>query len=909
VSPACHLRTILVVRYRVLGPLVPSSASAQQRLLLGYLLVYANRFVSADRLAEELWGRALPRDPAAALRTQVSRLRRRLPADALVTEPGGYRLLVAADDLDSAVFEGLLRVGQVESALELWRGAAFEEFTDRPFAHVEAVRLEQLRLDAEERRARLLLDRGEVTAAATAAEALLAEHPDRESVRAVLMEALYRGGRQSEALDVYRTWRRQIGGELGLDPAPELSRLHQDILEQRIPLAPLTKPVDSFLGRDDEVSELRDRLRSAPLVTLTGPGGVGKTRLAIEVANAIANDYPDGVAVCELASVSQPNAVARAIGWTVGVTEVSGSPLEDQLVFHLRGRRLLLVLDGCEHVLDPAAAIAGELVRRTEVTVLATSRERLAVPGEQVQSVAPLTAAASNRLFRDRARAANARLAVTDEQVAAVCSHLDGLPLALELAAARVGSLRVEEMVSALDDRFSVLADRRRSLAATLHWSYDLLSDAERDAFCRLAVFQGSFDRSAATALGVDLGVLLRLIERSLVDGANPYRMLDSVRAYGRDRLREQERLDVLVQQHAAWALAFAATATDGLSTADEPRCARQLALHFAELRAAYDWLRTHDPQHAAELTVRLRAWALWRAHAEVFHWAEALFADTGDQGAAGCAATGAWQRGDLGRAAALAADGFPDRGAIEACGEVAFLSGDLAEAQRYYRQAAELARAAGDGLQEIWCDASVILANVYAGKDSGDGPDILLARAEALGSRSGRAMAYFVIGEARREIGSLVEAVELAEAVGSRFIAGLARVALAALHVPDDPFAALDQYARVIEQWRDAGAWAPQRVTLRTLIVLLTELGATREAAVLYGANEAAPHGAPAFGRDAALLQSTATRLKGDLGLESFTTCEQHGASLSDEETVAYALTAIEHLRVQAADERLLGK
>ena len=237
------------MHYRVLGPLSPGSASAQQRLLLCCLLARANRFVAADRLVEELWGEARPADPGAALRTQVSRLRRRLPADALITEPGGYRLVVAPGDLDSAVFHELLREGQVEPALALWRGAAFQEFADRAFVQAEATRLEQLRLHAEERRVRMLLMSGDAAAAATAAGELLAEEPERESVRAVLMEALYRGGQQSAALDVYQSWRQELSDQLGLDPTPELARLHQRILEQRMPLVTVPKPVDSFLGR------------------------------------------------------------------------------------------------------------------------------------------------------------------------------------------------------------------------------------------------------------------------------------------------------------------------------------------------------------------------------------------------------------------------------------------------------------------------------------------------------------------------------------------------------------------------------------------------------------------------------------------------------------------------------------
>jgi tetratricopeptide (TPR) repeat protein len=453
-------------------------------------------------------------------------------------------------------------------------------------------------------------------------------------------------------------------------------------------------------------------------------------------------------------------------------------------------------------------------------------------------------------------------------------------------------------MISALDDRFAVLADRRRSLAATLQWSYDLLTDAEREALCRLALFHGSFDRAAAASFGVDTGVLLSLADRSLVDGANPYRMLDSIRAYARTRLHEQQLLDAGARQHAEWALRLATTAGEALSTPDEAMLAQRLELHFAELRAAHAWLRGHEPPRAAELSAALRPWAMWRAHSEVFHWADELFDATADPTAAACASTGAWQRGDLPRAAALAADGLPHRAAIETLGEVAFLRGDLSESQGHYAEAAQLARTANDGLQEIWCDASVILAAVYAGTDPGDRPEALLARAEELGSPSALAMAHFVVGEAHQQADSYLKAITAADAVGSRFVAGLARVALAALHAAADPEAALDQYANAIEQWRDTGSWTSQWVTLRALLALFARLGATREAAVLLGANHAAAHGAPAFGRDAVMLQTAATQLEAGLGTEAFSAYQNQGASLSEDEIVSLALATIEALR-----------
>jgi hypothetical protein len=232
----------------------------------------------------------------------------------------------------------------------------------------------------------------------------------------------------------------------------------------------------------------------------------------------------------------------------------------------------------------------------------------------------------------------------------------------------------------------------------------------------------------------------------------------------------------------------------------------------------------------------------------------------------------------------------------------VAFLNGDLTEAQRRYRRAASLAHAAGDGLQETWCAGSVILAAVYAGEDPDDQPDGLLSRAAALGSPSARAMACFVVGESRRSAAPLLEAITLAEGVGSRFITGLARAALASLQAAGDPLAALDGYTEAIEQWHDSGAWPAYWVTLRTLIVLLAQLGLVEEAAVLYGANQAAAHSAPAYGRDAAALQASTTELQVALGADALTRCHERGASLSEDESAAYALAAIRTARTRLA-------
>src|SRR5581483_10423393 len=465
------------LQYGMLGPLevrtdrgVLRLASRRQRVLLTVLLVEANRAVSAGRLMDELWGEVPPTDPEGALRTQISRLRKALgPGAGLVTEERAYRLTVGREQLDAARFEDLMgliatsgadgadTLRLLDEALALWRGPALAEFADRRFAQPEAVRLEELRLTARERRAELLLRLGRAADAAAELDALLAQHPEREQARGLLMGALYHQGRQTEALATYQTWRLHLADELGLDPSPGLQRIERQILQHVLPTREATPaarrrrhqlalPVSSFVGRDDDVSAVSGLLEGARLVTLCGPAGVGKTRLALEVGAIVAERYPDGLHVCDLAAVTRPADVVRTVAGAVGVEERALRRLDDRLLEHLAGRRALLLLDNCEHVLPAVAALAERTIQRTGgVDVLATSRERLAVDGEHLWTVAPLAAESGDapaiRLFLDRARAVDAGFAPDTLQlttVTEICRRLDGLPLAIELAAARL---------------------------------------------------------------------------------------------------------------------------------------------------------------------------------------------------------------------------------------------------------------------------------------------------------------------------------------------------------------------------------------------------------------------------------------------------------------------------------------
>ena len=958
------------VDVRVDGCPVPLPGTRQQ-LLLAVLLVDANRVVPASRLIEELWGADPPANPHGALRTQVSRLRRTLgPAGGdLATLAGGYRLTATRDQFDVTRFEDALAEAAhasgeaalqlLDEALALWRGPAVGQFADRPFALATAARLEEIRVVAVERRAQLLLAAGRAGEAVASLQPLLADHPAREQARGLFMQALYRAGRHTEALSAFGSWRQYLSEELGLDPSPDLQRIQQDILRHaagppnprseaghQLPVLPV--PVTSFIGREEDLAGVSGLLTQARLLTLHGPGGVGKTRLALEAAAQAGGAYQDGVCFCDLAAVTEAHAVLLALATATGLSERAFQPLDDQLVRHLAGRQLLLILDNCEHVAQAVADLADRLLKQTrQVTVLATSRERLEVDGEHVWQVRPLPAdgpaAPASRLFLDRARAADPAAARNPDMaaVAAVCADLDGLPLAIELAAARLPGTTVTELARNLGDRFGLLTVGRRadsrhhSLRAVVDWSYEQLTAEQQELFRQLAVFQGSFDAAAANAVAANAvaagsgdpasvtRLLLHLVDRCLVTAeldhsSTRYRLLETLRSYGLERLAEHGQLAAAHARHARWAAHLVAQAERGLRGADEANWARNLDRQVGDLRAARDWLADHDPGRALQMAAQLHWYALWRCHSEVFRWAEASTAAAAGScspwypEALASAAFGALYRGDLqaasrtARAALDAAQGLApvvSRRPLEALGEVAVFRGELADAADLYTRAYELSAANGDARDAAWDAASAAAAYIYG--DHSDQASRLVDQARAAAVRSGSPSALAFVSwiagelaadtspaEARRR---LQHAVALAASVDSSFVTGISRVSLATLDARHgDAAIALSHYDRAIREWQQAGAWTPLWVTLRTLVEFLVRVGAWHDAATLYGAVTAAANGAPPFGADAARLRESAALLRNYLTDAEFRSRTEDGEQLESNEVIRLALEAI---------------
>ncbi|NEA30143.1 BTAD domain-containing putative transcriptional regulator [Streptomyces sp. SID13031] len=629
------------MRFGVLGPVTAWTDSGEPvtvpglkvRALLADLLVHEGRPVPADRLIDDLWGEDLPGNPAGTLSAKVSQLRRAFD-DAepgsralVVSGPAGYSLTVDTCSYDALGFAAHLEHGRLEEALALWRGPAYADFADEAFVETAVARLSEQRLTATEDYFEARQDHnaliGEVAA-------LLSEHPLRERLRAVHLKALYRAGRQSEALESYEQLRTLLADELGLDPSPALAELQQSILTQELPQARhrsnLPAQLTALVGRSEAISEVRSRLYVDRLVTLTGPGGVGKTRLALASADGLAGRFPDGVVLVELAAVA-PDALdvagslADAVQAALDLRDSAGAG-SGGLVGALAALELLLVLDNCEHVVDAAAALVDELLAAAPgLRVLATSREPLGLTGEAVWSVPPLEVplataalpdlreASAVQLFAARAAAADRGFSLDEESAAAVsvlCRRLDGIPLALELAATRVRALGVQGLVARLDDRFRLLATghrgaapRQQTLMAMIDWSWDLLSAAEQAVLRRLAVQTDGCTADAAEQVcseaGVDvLDVLMRLVDRSLVvsvHGAEGprYRLLESVAAYCVNKLRAADELEMVRQRHRLYYMEFAETARAYLTGPEQSRWLQRLDDESGNLRSALD--------------------------------------------------------------------------------------------------------------------------------------------------------------------------------------------------------------------------------------------------------------------------------------------------------------------------------
>lgn len=663
-----------MLEFRILGPLevsrdgeVVALGGARQRALLAILLLQANSAFSVDRLAELLWGDEPPATAAHIIEVYVSQLRRALePAGApyrrLLRGPNGYTLRVEANSVDAVRFQALVesarelpqaeRLGQLKQALGIWRGPALVDFSGEPFAIGEVTRLNELRLQAVEERIEIELELGGHAGLIGELASLTQEYPLRERLCSQLMLALYRSGRQAEASDVYQRTRQRLVEEAGMEPGPEMQALLKRILLHDRTLSPdgarpvrtnLPAHLTSFIGRERELVEVAEALAENRLVTLVGVGGCGKTRLAMNVGERLLDRMPDGAWFVDFAPVIDPALVPQAIAASLGIREQPRRALLDSVIDHLRAKVTLLLLDNCEHLIEPVAAATGALLTGCrDVRVLATSRERLRLSGELVYQVPPLavppsgfrtaselSAFESCELFIQRARQSRPSFSVSaanTQDIAELCSRLDGIPLAIELAAAQLGALTPHELVTNMGDRFAILASgdrtrqpKQRTLWATLEWSHQLLNESERKVFRRLSVFSGGFDLETAKDIAADqaikphgvIALVAGLTDKSLVvaeieaSGRTRYRLLETVREFSTALLDASEEADAVRDRHAAHYLAFARNRAP-LHVSKVAQWLPEYTREEDNLRAALVQLRSRHPEEGLRLATLL---------------------------------------------------------------------------------------------------------------------------------------------------------------------------------------------------------------------------------------------------------------------------------------------------------------
>jgi predicted ATPase/DNA-binding SARP family transcriptional activator len=996
------------MRLCVLGPVEVSVdgrrsplGSERQRAIVAVLLAAGGEVVSADRLVDGLWGSRAPAGARKALQTHVSRLRRMLAAiapggaDGIVTASDGYRVDLTACESDAARFEELVAAAQrvktthprkaaelLDEAQGLWRGAAFGELADHKLVRAEALRLEQLReaAAADDVDAQLALGRHEAVLGEL--EGRVASDPLAERAHAQLMLALYRSGRQAEALATYRRLQQRLGDEVGIDPAPELQELHERILRQDADLAaPDVRPRSSLgrspggaetggertlpasadsardlVGRDEDVAAVASLVTAGSPVTLIGVGGVGKTRLAERVAAVVAEQFADGVAVCSLAAVRDPDSVAVALIDALGAQHQGGRPAEETLLAALGTRRLLLVLDNCEHLLAAVSQLVESIGEQCpNVSVLATSREALRLPGERVWQVAPLPVprsgasaaevgdAPAGALFLARARAAEPTFELTDGNAGTVgqlCRRLDGIPLAIELAAARVRAMAPSDLLARIDQRFSVLTGgphredgRHRTLHAVVEWSYELLDEAEALLFERLSVFAGSFTLAAAERVcagepiveGEVAGVLAELVDKSMVvvdrDGGRVrYRLLDTLRDYGAARFAETGNVERYRHAHAAHHVAFVEAVGPRVRGADERTALTEIDAAVDDLRVAHAWLvATGDVDGALRLPVALRDYIGNQLRDEMVTWTEralalpAAPAHPAYPAALATAARGATRRGDLDRtrryAEAALAEAEPSSltviWALHALATAALYEGRLGDALAPLDRATALADELGEDYYRAMTELLRVLVYLYRGDA---GAAVVYARelseaAERSGNHAMRAWALYGHGEALldtdpAEAAALLEqAVEAAGAVDVRVPEGAALLSLASLCGRRGEVArALALFRDTIHHWRRLGDWTHQLTTLRNLVELLARVHVDEQVAALHGGVTAADP--PSFGAEAERLEAAWVQLEQQLGADRARDAAARGRHLTAAEMIDEALATLDGLR-----------
>ncbi|SOJ54635.1 Putative HTH-type transcriptional regulator [Mycobacterium simulans] len=892
---------------------------ARQRCVLLAFLIDVNRAIPVDQLVDRVWSDRPPNHARNSLAGYVSRLRNLLAdtEDAGISrEPGGY--VLTADPLSVDLHRFRSVVSQARASDDPREAAALFDralgiWSDEPFVALDTPWVNDLRSGLEAERFSVQLDRNDAVLRVGRHGELLVElsatqaaHPLDERLAGQLMLALYRNGRQADALDTYRGIRERLVEALGVDPGLALRRVHQQILTGEVeeptvnkaaaphstPAHPrvfqrsqsgLLRRATSFVGHERELDRVTDALRAGPLVPLTGVGGVGKTRLALEVARREQERFGDGVWVCELGPLEHADAVVHTVAASVWLRQQQGMDIEESVIEYLRVREVLLVFDNCEHVLEAAARLIDQIVQHCpRVSVLATSRQPLGVEGERIVDVPPLRVEDATRLFADRARASRPDFTLDDQPpgaVAEICRRVDCLPLGVELAAARMRVMssldvarRPDYLVLLRGGARGVLP-RQQSLAETIAWSYRLLTEREQALFARVSAFAGCFDLEAAHGVcGADgaseadtLELLTGLVDKSMVvvssvSQRTRYVVLETLRGYGRKLLAENGIDKQIALRHAVYFTALAERAGAAMHTAEEGEWVERMLPDYDNLRAAFEHAMDVDNVDLALRLVTSIPEAVGLRIYELAEWAERVIvvADPDHRlfpAAVGTAARVAWNHADFARAkslAALAQGRVPGRGTArvsypsDVVADVALFEGEPMKALAYWEGEAARARGDDDPIRLVWALAVVAICHGVLGT-----PDIALpaaqeavAVAEKTGNPTARSMAYFALGyllrksETERALALFGDAARLAADVQNFWSYGNALMEAAATRaVHGDPAAAAQMFIGVLDHWGQVGDWPAQWLNLRYITRLLVRVSADDDAAFLYWA------------------------------------------------------------------------
>ncbi len=977
-----------MIEIGVLGPLLVRGdgeevvvAGRRERCVLGVLALRAGHAVSAATLLDFVWGDDPPRTALKSLQTAVTNVRRALRTwdDGIVETTGsGYLLAVERDQVDVGRFEELVAdgraalhagapevsAGRLVDALALWRGDGAADFGDGLQATIESSRLSELRLEALADRVDADLQCGRHSQVLPEVTGLTEAWPLRERIHELLMLALYRSGRQSDALAAYERLRMTLLDK-GLEPSAEVRELERRILDHdpdlaapaasavtpRSPIAHGRASTTRLFGRDEMIQSIRAMIRERRLISLVGPGGVGKTALAQHFANDVPGLEPMW---CGLGAVPSADDLVPAVATVLGVDQRAGVTMLEAVCDRLRVRPTLLVLDNCEHLLDPVAALVESLLRDCEsLVVLATSRERLSLPGEVVRPVDGLETADDDgvveqagpavALFVERARESDPHFDVGADalaHIAAICRRLDGLPLAIELAAARVRALPLAEIARRLDDRFTLLASGRRgaderhhSLRATVAWSHELLAEREQRLFSRVGTFAGAFSLEAAEAVGsaddlasTEVSALLAdLVDKSMVsvtraEGMWRYRLLETLRDFARQQLDERGEREAIDRANLAYHADLMEALALDVAGSREDEAVQAIEGAFDNVRQGVAIARRHgDADGLARLIAPLMGYLHFRPRWEASTWADQaldFFARTPPRDehnaliVAAVAAWGHWYAGDLDRAESI----------VEEVLASASERADLAEilvahtVVLMYRQdprAFQTAEGALGLVQEgdrHWLAAylagQIAIMHAYAGEP--DRAELYLGQqaelVRSLRNHSATAWSLYcqaeVSGEAHppKTIALARQGVEEAVAARSSLLENVTRITAVTVEARHgDVRRTLPEFAQLIDRFRRSGAWTHLMVVVWNLVEAFAALDAYEAAAVLlYAAPEAAP---TPYGDQLARMDDVRDRLKTGMDEAAFTQAAAHGSLLTREQVAEYALAGLSEL------------